>query len=148
MPEERASFLNSLPALYEALKKVGREDQGRKIIEDFLVSSFSDDLPDKVQRFLRTGIGLIPAERICYDILTKHKLRINGVPLSEKQISCLYKMNLVYLFKLLYEWGLIKKETRDEMYKINERRNSYVHPKRTDLNAKKDSLRMNSLVAD
>jgi hypothetical protein len=173
MAKERMVFFNSLPALYEQLKKLGREEEVKKNIENFLVESFKVDLPEKIERFLKTGIGFIPAdmeyfklyseliqlyinglfystivlsgvlcERICYDILTKHKITINGKALTEKQISRLYKMNLVYLFELLYDWRLIKVETLKEMYKINEKRNSYVHPKRIDLNAKKDSLEM------
>jgi len=173
MPEEKLYFFNSLPSLYESLKKAGRGEEGKKIVEHFLMNSFNDDLGEKVERFLKTGIGFIPAdmeyfrlyveliqlytnglfystivlsgvlcERICYDILTRHNLAVNSNPLSEKQISCLYEMNIVYLFKLLREWGLIKEETKREMFKINEKRNTYVHPKETNLDAKKDSLEM------
>lgn len=81
-------------------------------------------------------------ERICYDILLKKKMSVENRPLSEEQIACLFEMNLAYLFKLLYEWGLIKEETQKEMWAINQKRNEYVHPKKSQPNAQKDALQM------
>jgi hypothetical protein len=51
-------------------------------------------------------------------------------------------MNLAYLFQLLYDWGLIKKETQDEMWEVNRKRNEYVHPKKSRPDAPKDALKM------
>lgn len=81
-------------------------------------------------------------ERICYDILSKKKMSVEDKPLSQEQIACLFEMNLAYLFQLLYNWGLIKKETKEEMWKINQKRNEYVHPKKSKPNAQKDALEM------
>lgn len=81
-------------------------------------------------------------ERICYDILSKKKMSLEDKPLSQEQIACLFEMYLSSLFKLLHKWGLIKKETQEEMWRINDKRNEYVHPKKSKPNAKKDALEM------
>jgi len=81
-------------------------------------------------------------ERICYDILSRKKINVEDKPLSPEQITCLFEMFLRPMFELLYEWNLIKKETRKEMHKINDKRNEYVHPKKSKPNAKKDALEM------
>jgi hypothetical protein len=51
-------------------------------------------------------------------------------------------MKLVYLFKLLFDWGLIKEETQKEMYEVNRKRNEYVHPKKTQPKTREDALQM------
>jgi hypothetical protein len=81
-------------------------------------------------------------ERICYDILLKKKMSLEDKPLSEEQVACLFEMFLAPLFKLLLKWGLIEKETHDEMFVINEKRNEYVHPKKSHPNAQADALDM------
>lgn len=84
------------------------------------------------------------SERICYDILSKQELILKSKgKLSEDQMRCLFELNLRDIIELLLEWGLIKKETRTEMHKINDKRNEYVHPKKTSVvNTKKDSKEM------
>ena len=80
------------------------------------------------------------SERICYDILAQQKLVLEKKPLTEDQISCLYKMNLYDIIQLLSKWKLIKDETRREMIEINNKRNIYVHPSKTvALEPEKDS---------
>jgi len=73
-------FFNSLPNLYEVLKKAGREKEAVDLIKNFLNSSFSEDLPEKVNRFLETGIGFIPADmdyfRLYYELV---QLYTNGL---------------------------------------------------------------------
>jgi hypothetical protein len=81
-------------------------------------------------------------ERICYDILSLQGIAIDGKLLSKEQIALLYKINLVDIIRLLREWNLIKEETEKEMLKVNDKRNQYVHPSRTRLNAQRDSLEM------
>jgi len=81
-------------------------------------------------------------ERICYDVLSEKKMSLDDKPLSQEQIACLFEMNLAYLFQLLHKWGLIKKETQEEMWKVNQKRNEYVHPKKSKPNAQKDALEM------
>lgn len=83
------------------------------------------------------------SERICYDLLSKQKIKLGERDLSEEQISCLYKMNLLDIIELLAKWDLIKTATRTEMIKINNKRNWYVHPKKSGkLDAKNDSKEM------
>jgi hypothetical protein len=85
-------------------------------------------------------------ERICYDILSRQRIMLENGQLSEEQIACLYELNLRYLIELLSNWRLIKEETRLEMIKINDKRNEYVHPKESGLNARKDSLEMMKMI--
>jgi len=173
MSRERTYFINGLPALYEAWKKAGREEEGKKILENFLVQSFKSDLPEKIERFLKTGINPIPSdlryfaiyselvqlyvnglyystvvlagtlcERICFDILSLQKIQVGDKPLSAEQISCLYDRDISKNLKLLYSWGLIEKESNDEMFQIYQRRIDYAHPKMKGINPKKDSFNM------
>ncbi len=81
-------------------------------------------------------------ERICYDILSNSKIKVNKNELSEEQIDCLYKINLFDIITLLREWKLIKEETRKEMIEINNKRNQYVHPSKRKPQAPIDSLEM------
>lgn len=82
-------------------------------------------------------------ERICYDILSKQKIRIaKSEELSQEQIACLFEMNLFDLISLLHSWGLIKGKTKKEMIEINNKRNKYVHPKKGKQNTEQDSLKM------
>jgi len=81
-------------------------------------------------------------ERICFDILLRKKISVDGSSLSNEQIASIFDMNLSRLFKLLLGWGLIKKETHDEMNRINDKRNEYVHPTKSITNAQKDALEM------
>ena len=81
-------------------------------------------------------------ERICYDILLQKKMSVEDKSLTEEQIACLFEMFLAPLFILLHKWDLIKKETHDEMFAINQKRNEYVHPKKSHPNAQADALDM------
>lgn len=87
-------------------------------------------------------------ERICYDILLKSKININGKPLSPEQISCLFEMNLSYLLPLLSNWGLINQKSEKLMWKINQKRNEYVHPKKGKTNMQNDALEIIKKVTD
>lgn len=84
------------------------------------------------------------SERICYDILSKQEIILKEKGrLSEEQVCSLYKMNLHDIIELLTKWNLIKNSTRSEMIKINNKRNMYVHPSKTQtLNSVKDSKEM------
>jgi hypothetical protein len=62
MSTDRTFFVNGIPALYDALKKAGREKEGKKIVEDFLMQSFKIDISEKIERLLNTGIAPIPAD--------------------------------------------------------------------------------------
>jgi hypothetical protein len=170
---ERTLFVNGLPALYEALKKAGKPEEGRQIIRRFLETSFKDDFEEKVDRFLEIPGGIFPAdmpyfsiyseliqlytnglyysavvlagvlcERICYDILSNLDLQVNQAKLTQEQIAWLFKLNLTDVINLLHEWKLIKDETKRKMHEIKDTRNRYVHPEKTQPNAKQDSLEM------
>ena len=85
----------------------------------------------------------VVCERICYDILAKQNIQVGEKKhLSPEQIGCLYEMNLARLIDLLHEWGLIKEKTKNEMFKIKDTRNRYVHPKKADENLEKEALTM------
>lgn len=53
MSESKLYFFNSLPQLYEALRKEHQEQKIWDLVSDFLKTSFSEDFPEKVERFLR-----------------------------------------------------------------------------------------------
>lgn len=84
----------------------------------------------------------ILCKRICYDVLTKSRINVEEKPLSPEQTACFFEMNLAYLFQLLFDWGLIREETRRLMWEINQKRNEYVHPKKGKLDSQKDALEM------
>lgn len=172
--KENRVFINSLPDLYQFLKKSGREKEGKERIEFFLTDNFQSDLDEKVLRFLELGgvwyldyehfrlyyelmqlyvnglfystvvLSGVLSERICYDILSKQDIILKGKErLTEEQVRSLYKMNLHDIIELLAKWKLIRKSTRIEMIKINNKRNMYVHPSKTQtLNPLKDSKEM------
>lgn len=171
--EGSSYFINSLPSLYEALKKDGRGKVIEQAVTSFLTMSFNADIGDKVKRFLEIPSVFIPAdkeyfklyselmqlytnglyystvvlsgvlcERICYDVLLRSKIGVEGTELSSEQVACLFEMNLAYLFKLLFDWGLIKEETKRLMNEVNQKRNEYVHPKKSKLKPQEDALEM------
>jgi hypothetical protein len=59
---ERTVFVNGIPALYDALKKVGREEEAKTIMKDFLNRTFANDLDDKVERFIQVPTGIFLAD--------------------------------------------------------------------------------------
>ena len=82
-------------------------------------------------------------ERICYDILSKQKIRVGEKEnLSSEQIECLFEINLFHLISLLNKWGLIKDETKAEMIELNNTRNRYGHPKKAGNTLRQDALEM------
>jgi hypothetical protein len=81
-------------------------------------------------------------ERICYDLLSNQKVVVAQKELSKDQITCLFKINLVDMIRLLREWKLIKENTMKEMLLINDKRNQYVHPTKSRPDAQRDSLEM------
>lgn len=170
---ERTVFVNGLPALYEALRKAGKPEEGRQYIRRLLETSFKANFEEKVDGFLEIPGGIFPAdmpyfsiyseliqlytnglyystvvlagvlcERICYDILSNLDLKVNQAKLTRDQIAWLFKLNLADVINLLYEWKLVKDETKKKMHEIKDTRNRYVHPEKTQLDAKQDSLEM------
>jgi hypothetical protein len=79
-------------------------------------------------------------ERICFDILSAQKITLDGRQLTEEEISCLYEMNFNKVVDLLCTWGLIERDTKNEMHKIYDKRNQYTHPKMKAINPEKDSI--------
>jgi hypothetical protein len=71
--------------------------------------------------------------------IARESIEVNGTKLTEEQISVLYEMNLSRILELLHSWKLIEKETRDDMFRVYEKRNSYTHPKMKAINPKKDA---------
>jgi hypothetical protein len=158
---ERTVFINGIPALYDALKKAGREEEARKLVKDFLSSSFASDLDEKVDRFLGLPVGVFPADMGYFRLLWElNQIYISGLyyftvvaagVLCERMCYDVLARNLVKvkdgarlcdLIELLAKKGLIKSETKTEMDKIRKKRNSYVHPKKKRMEIKKDAREM------
>ncbi len=96
MSQEKLYFFNSLPAVYESLKKAGPKDEGEKIVEDFLVNSFKEDLEEKKERFLKTGIGFIPADMEYFKLYAELiQLYTNGLFYSSIVLSGVVRKNLL-----------------------------------------------------
>jgi len=49
---EHTYFVNGIPALCEALKKAGRDEEAQNLVKQFLTASFNEDLDKKAERFL------------------------------------------------------------------------------------------------
>lgn len=77
---ERTVFVNGLPALYEALKKAGKPEEGRQYIKRLLETSFKDDFEEKVDRFLEIPSGIFPADMPYFGIYSELiQLYTNGL---------------------------------------------------------------------
>jgi hypothetical protein len=80
MSEARFYFINGLPALYEELKKQGLEEEGKRLIENFLKQTFNQDISEKVERFRNTGIPPIRADLKYFPIYSELlQAYINGL---------------------------------------------------------------------
>ena len=79
MPEQLIS-INGLPALYDAMKKAGREKEIHDMIKNYLLSTFTADLDKKVDRFLIIDGGLFPADKEYFKLYWElRQLYINGL---------------------------------------------------------------------
>lgn len=67
-------------------------------------------------------------ERICYDIFEKSKIKFNDKDLDYEQKKSFFKIPFTTLINLLLNIGLITKQTKKDMNKINDIRQRYVHP--------------------
>lgn len=70
----------------------------------------------------------ITAERLCYDILEKSKIKIDDIELDDKQKKAIFKIPYSTLVELVKSTNLISLQTASNMMKVNEIRQSYIHP--------------------
>ena len=70
----------------------------------------------------------ITAERLCYDILEKSKIKIDDIVLDNKQMKAMFKIPYSTLVELVRSTNLISQQTASNMMKLNEIRQSYIHP--------------------
>jgi len=158
---ERTFFINGIPALYEALKRAGREKEAQDLIENFLRSSFAEDLNKKIERFLRIPGGIFPADMEYFRILWElNQIYISGLyystvvlagVLCERMCHDILARNSIKpkdrsclndLIRLIEKKKLAKKRTITHMDKIRDKRNSYVHPAKKKRNTEKTALDM------
>lgn len=160
---ERLYFINGLPALYEKLKEIGKENEAKEIIKKFLNQSFNMDLDEKVERFRRIPTGIFPADMEYFRIFWElNQIYISGLYystvvtagvlcermchdiLEKNSIKAKKKACLGDLIRLLSANHLVKTETLAEMKEIRKKRNSYVHPskKKSDSKKEEDALKM------
>ena len=151
---ENLFFVNGIPDLYEALKKSGRVEEATYLVQNFLISSFNEDLDRKVARFLSLPSGIFPADTLYFKVFWElNQLYVNGLynstvvmagVLCEQMCYDILAKNFVKvpeglclldLIELLSKKELAKAETIAEMEAIREKRNEYIHPKDKETNA-------------
>jgi len=158
---EHTYFVNGIPALYDALKRAGREKEAKELVRNFLSTSFSSDLERKVERFRLLPAGIFPADipyfRLFWEL---NQIFISGLyyftvvaagvlcermchdildkhSIAPKKRACLHD-----LITLLSKNNLIKKDSEVEMTEIRKKRNAYVHPRAKKKDVEKDALEM------
>ena len=67
-------------------------------------------------------------ERLCYDLLEKSEIKFDDKILDYKQKQSLFKIPFTAIVQFLTTLGLINNKLADNMHKINDIRNKYVHP--------------------
>jgi len=158
---ERIVFVNGIPALYNELKKVGREDEAKTLVRDFLNRTFLGDIDEKVERFLQVPTGIFLADTPYFRIFWEfNQIYIAGLNYSTVVTAgvlcervCLdileknrtkpkKKACLGDLIKLISKNNYAKPESIAEMKKIRKKRNEYVHAKMTAMDNKKDAFEM------
>jgi hypothetical protein len=138
---ERTVFINGLPALYEALTKAGREAEAKKILKDFLNSTFASDIDAKVDRFRSLPTGIFDADSPYFRIFWEfNQIYIAGLNYSTVVTAGVLCERIC--LDILEKNKLAKKESIAEMKKIQKKRNEYVHPKMTATDNQKDALEM------
>ncbi len=70
----------------------------------------------------------ITAERLCMDILLRHKLTIDERTLLSNDLKSLLTIPHKHMIELLYGWNIINEDVRKKLLRINDIRNTYVHP--------------------
>lgn len=145
----------------EALKKAGREEEGKQILRDFLNRTFSIDIDEKVERFRQVPNGMFLADTPYFSIFWEfNQIYIAGLYystvvtagvlcervcldiLEKNRIESKKKACLGDLIRLISNNNCAKLESLAEMKKIQKKRNEYVHPKMTALDNKKDAFEM------
>jgi len=124
MQKEKLYFINGLPALYHYLKQQGMEPEGRKRIQDFLVTSFNRDIDAKTTRFLEIPGGLKPADmeyfRLYWELM---QLYINGLFYSTVVLSGVLSERICYDIlshqKIAIQDKALSEEQIMYLYKMN-----------------------------
>ncbi|HEY7082508.1 MAG TPA: hypothetical protein VH500_22695 [Nitrososphaeraceae archaeon] len=94
------------------------------------------DLLDEALRSYQLGfyyatIALcgMTVERICYDLIDFSNILVNDTELQRPAKQELYNIPLRHLIDFLNKIHIIDEASKVLLFKINDRRNSYVHPK-------------------
>jgi hypothetical protein len=144
---ERTFFINGIPALYEALKRAGREKEAQDLITNFLQTSFAEDLDKKIERFLRIPGGIFPVDMEYFRILWElNQIYLSGLyystvvlagVLCERMCHDILARNSIKpkdrsclndLIRLIEKKGGQEKNHNSHG---QDKRNSYVHPARS-----------------
>jgi hypothetical protein len=70
----------------------------------------------------------ITAERLCMDILLRHKLTIDERTLLSNDLKSLFTIPQGHMIELLYNWNVISEDVKNKLHRISGIRNTYVHP--------------------
>ncbi|MDP9288939.1 MAG: hypothetical protein M3P08_12180 [Thermoproteota archaeon] len=74
------------------------------------------------------SLSSVATERLCYDILESSKMNLDDTELDNKQKKAFFKIPYTALVGLLNECDLITDQIANDMKKINDLRQKYVHP--------------------
>ncbi len=159
MLTERTVFVNGIPELCRMLTKVGRKEEAEKLVGNFLNSTFSSDLNEKIERFLQVPSGIFLADTPYFRIFWEfNQIYIAGLYyttvvtagvlcericldiLERNKTKPKKKAYLGDLISLISRNNLARKDSLCEMKKIQTKRNEYVHPKMTALDNRKDAF--------
>jgi hypothetical protein len=74
------------------------------------------------------SLSTVATERLCYDILEKAIIKIDGRTLTDKQKKALFKIPYSTLIELLLSMRMITEQMKKDMSQINDIRQRYIHP--------------------
>ena len=141
--------------IYDITKdKVGIYER-RKVIAGFGTISAEGKFIDLLIEVLKSyQLGLyystialcgMAIERLCYDFIDFSKILVNNTELDQVAKHELYNIPLRSLIEFLNKVGIIDDGSKNLLFKINDRRNSHVHPKMI-RNAQDDALEVINLL--
>lgn len=70
----------------------------------------------------------ITTERLCMDVLLRHKLSMDERTLSPNDFNLLFVIPHKKMIDLLHGWSIISETVKNKLYRMNDIRNTYVHP--------------------
>jgi len=166
-------YLNRIPTLYQSIPE---KDKAvfKKNIEDHLLRTFQEDLPEKAERFLNIkSFGPLPLIEYSVQLIPEiYQLYVNGLFFSTVAVcgatiericfdifrahkkcemcsEIFQQLNFNRVVEILFNNKMIIQKTRKNLFQINDLRIKYVHFKESvKLNPEKDAKKAMNLLLD